>query len=62
MTIVAYAPAIQEAIARGDLAQMRDVARLAEEHMREYGNVALAYELLKVEIARLELQQRDDIV
>jgi Domain of unknown function (DUF1843) len=60
MTIVAYAPAIQEAIARGDLAQMHDVARLAEEHMREYGNVAVAYELLKIEISRLEARQRGE--
>jgi len=58
MTIKAYATAIQEAIARGELAQMHEVAELAEEHMREYGNVPLAYELLKIEIAKLELRQK----
>lgn len=58
MVIKAYAAALQEAIAEGDLARMHEVARLAEEHMREYGDVSTNYELLKVEIARLERQQR----
>lgn len=49
-----YGPAIQEAVASGDLAKMKDVARQAEEHLRDAGNVAAAYEALKVAIASLE--------
>jgi hypothetical protein len=59
MTIVAYAPAIQEAIASGDLARMRDAHALAEQHMEEFGDVHTALEVLKVEIGKLERRQAD---
>lgn len=49
-----YGVAIQEAVASGDLARMRAVARQAEEHLREAGNVSAAYEALKLEIARMQ--------
>ncbi len=47
-----YGVAIQEAIASGDLARMKEVARQAEAHVKEAGNVSAAYEALKIEIAR----------
>jgi hypothetical protein len=58
MVIVAYATAIQQAIATGDLARMRKVQKLAESHLRDYGNVAAAYEVLRAEIMKLEYQQK----
>jgi Domain of unknown function (DUF1843) len=49
-----YGPAIHQAIAKGDLSHMKQVAAQAEEHLKEAGDVTLALEMLKVEIARLE--------
>ena len=49
-----YGVAIQEAVASGDLAKMKAVARAAEEYLREWGNVPAALEGLKLEISRLE--------
>lgn len=49
-----YGVAIQEAVASGDLARMKEVARQAEEHLREVGNVSAAHEALKLAIARME--------
>jgi len=49
-----YGVAIQQAIAKGDLANMKSVAAAAEAHLKEYGDVRSALELLKVEIAKLE--------
>lgn len=49
-----YGPAIQEAVASGDLAKMKEVARAAEAHVKEHGNVAEALENLKREIDKLE--------
>lgn len=54
MATVMYGPAIQEAVASGDLEKMKAVARQAEEHLREWGNIPVALEALKIEIARLE--------
>jgi hypothetical protein len=53
MAVPPYGVAIQEAVASGDLAKMKAVARQAEEHIKEVGNVSAAYEALKIEIARL---------
>lgn len=49
-----YGVAIQEAVASGDLAKMREVARQAEEHLQQAGNVAAALSALKLEIAKME--------
>ena len=49
-----YGVAIHEAVCSGDLARMREVARQAEEHLRQAGNVSAALEALKLEIAKLE--------
>ncbi len=53
-----YGTAIQQAIARGDLAKMKKVAAEAKKHMDMYGNVTAALELLRIEIKRLEAKQR----
>lgn len=58
MTTVMYGAAIQQAIASGDLAKMKKVAKMAEQKLAEEGNVAIALEILRVEIARLEKRER----
>lgn len=57
MTIFLYAGAMAEATASGDLEKMRELARQAEEHVQEYGNIPAALEVLRLEIARLERSQ-----
>jgi hypothetical protein len=52
--LVAYAPAIHQAIASGDLAQMKAMVTHAENSLKETGDVAAALEVLKNEIAKLE--------
>lgn len=52
-----YGDAIQQAIISGDLHEMKKVAKDAEEHLRQTGDVRLALELLKLEITKLELRQ-----
>jgi hypothetical protein len=49
-----YGTAIQEAIAKGDLAKMKQVASDAEQHLAQTGDVRAALEYLKLEIARHE--------
>jgi hypothetical protein len=49
-----YGVTICEAVASGDLAKMKSVARQAEEHVRDWGNVPAALEALKLEISKLE--------
>jgi hypothetical protein len=49
-----YGVAIQEAVASGELARMKQAAKLAEAHVKEHGNVAAALEALKIEIAKLQ--------
>jgi hypothetical protein len=47
-----YGPPIQEAIAKGDLAKMKQLAAEAEHHLQQAGDVRVALEYLKVEIAK----------
>ena len=47
-----YGVTICEAVASGDLARMKEVARQAEEHVHEWGNVPAALEALKLEISK----------
>jgi hypothetical protein len=54
MDVRPYGVAIQQAIASGDVAQMKAVAKQAEQHVKDYGNVPAALEALKIEIAKLE--------
>jgi Domain of unknown function (DUF1843) len=54
MAHVLYGPPIQDAIAKGDLPKMKQLATEAEKHLQEAGDVRSALEYLKIEIARLE--------
>lgn len=49
-----YGPPIQQAIAKGDLARMKQLAAEAEIHLQQAGDVASAHEYLKIEIAKHE--------
>lgn len=49
-----YGPPIQDAIARGDLAEMKALVIDAERFLRQHGDVKAALETLKAEIARRE--------
>jgi len=49
---VPYGPPIQEAIVKGDLAQMKQVAAAAEQHLQQTGDVRAALEFLKIEISK----------
>ena len=49
-----YGPPIQEAIAKGDLAKMKQLAAEAEQHLQQAGDVGAALEYLKIEIAKHE--------
>ena len=49
-----YGVAIHQAIAGGDLQQMRHVADAATRYLDEHGNVAAALAALKAEIEKLE--------
>ncbi len=53
MAAVLYGPPIQEAIAKGDLPRMKQLAAQAEEHLQQVGHVRAALEYLKIEIARI---------
>jgi hypothetical protein len=52
--VVLYGIPIQDAIAKGDLSQMKRLAAEAEDHLKKAGDVSAALEYLKIEIARLE--------
>ncbi len=54
MAHVLYGPPIQDAIAKGDLPKMKQLAEEAEKHLHQVGDVRSALEYLKIEIARLE--------
>jgi peptidase E len=49
-----YGVAIHQAVASGDLAQMKAAAQQAEAYLQEWGNVPAALESLKLEISKLE--------
>ncbi|HEX8168186.1 MAG TPA: DUF1843 domain-containing protein [Beijerinckiaceae bacterium] len=44
--------AITDAIVKGDVAEMKKLQKVAEDHVREHGDVATLLEHLKVEIAK----------
>jgi hypothetical protein len=52
-----YGTAIQQAIARGDLAEMKRVAREAEQFLAAHGDLRASLEALKIEIYKLEYRQ-----
>lgn len=47
-----YGVTIHEAIARGDLAHMKQVASEAEAYLQQHGDIRAALAVLKVEIAK----------
>lgn len=49
-----YGPPIHLAITKGDLAEMKALAKEAEQYLHQYGDISAALEALKVEIAKLE--------
>ena len=53
-----YGPPIHQAIAKGDLAEMKKLAANAERWLAEHGDVRYALEALKVEIARAEAKHK----
>jgi hypothetical protein len=52
-----YGPPIQQAIAKGDLAQMKQLAAETERYLQEAGDVSAALEALKIAIAKAEHKQ-----
>jgi hypothetical protein len=50
--VILYGVPIQEAVAKGDLARMKQLAQEAERQLQEMGDVRSALEFLKIEIAR----------
>lgn len=54
MHIYMYAAAMTEAIASGEVSEMRRLAAEAEAHLAQYGDIPRLLALLKVEIAKLE--------
>lgn len=50
--IVLYAATMHEAVARGDLDEMKKLEAQAQEHLSEWGNVPAAIEVLRAEIAK----------
>jgi Domain of unknown function (DUF1843) len=49
-----YGVTIGEACVKGDLDEMRSLAKQAEDYLAEHGNVPAALEVLKAEIAKAE--------
>ncbi|HEX4303472.1 MAG TPA: DUF1843 domain-containing protein [Rhizomicrobium sp.] len=54
MSVEPYGTAIQQAVVSGNLKSMKAVAKAAEQHLAQYGDVRTALALLKMEIAKLE--------
>ncbi|HEY0107686.1 MAG TPA: DUF1843 domain-containing protein [Rhizomicrobium sp.] len=52
--VTPYGPAIQQAVASGNLRSMKAVAEAAEKHLAKYGDVRTALAVLKQEIAKAE--------
>ena len=49
-----YGTAIQDAIAKGDLSQMKKVAQEAEAYLRQTGDLRSSLAALQIEIAKQE--------
>jgi len=58
MAVPPYGVAIHQAIASGNLDQMKRVAKEAETHLAEHGDAWTALEVLKAEIARHEAKKK----
>ena len=55
-----YGPPIHQAIARGDLNEMKELAERAEQFLKQTGDLAAALEILKTEIAKSEAKAEPD--
>lgn len=53
-----YGTAIQQAVASGDLAEMKKLVRQAERFLAEHGDIRAALEVLRVEIQKLEHKRK----
>ena len=53
-----YGPPIHEAIAKGDVAEMKKLAANAEQWLAQHGDVRSALALLKAEIAKREAKSK----
>ena len=53
-----YGPAIQQAVASGNLKNMKAVAKAAEKHLAEHGDLRSSLTALKIEIAKLEAKPK----
>ena len=58
MAVPPYGVAIHQAIASGNLDQMKRVAKEAEAYLAEHGDAWAALEALKLEIARHEARKK----
>ena len=52
-----YGVAIQKAIARGDLAHMKEVAEESEAYLQKWGDIRSGLAALKAEIAKAERKE-----
>ena len=52
-----YGPTIHDAVASGNLARMKEVAKEADRQLSQSGDLRTSLEILKVEIAKLEYKQ-----
>ena len=57
MPVEPYGPAIQQAIAGGNLKAMQAVAKAAQKHLDDHGDVSAALAVLRIEIAKLEAKK-----
>jgi hypothetical protein len=57
-SIVPYGPPIHAAVAKGDLAEMKQLAAQTESYLAQSGDVSAALELLRAEIAKLERNKK----
>jgi hypothetical protein len=53
-----YGVAIQQAIAKGDLREMKALAASTEKLLATSGNLSASLELLKVEVAKLKSKKK----
>ncbi len=49
-----YGTAIQQAIVKGDLAEMKQLVKQAEQFLADNGDIQAALEVLKIEVLKLE--------
>jgi len=58
MAVPPYGVAIHQALASGDLQRMKQAAQQAETYLQEHGDMRVALEALKLEIAKLEKSKK----